>query len=98
MIEPGVRSHQNQNVLADRRHGLVSIIVPVFNEVELIGLFLKHLRARAPGAEIIVVDGGSSDGTAETAAKLCDRVVRGAFSRAVQMNTGARVAHGDILW
>lgn len=98
MIDTSVHGGENPVVSVDVRHGLISIIVPVFNEAELIGPFLKHLRARAPGAEIIVVDGGSSDGTAESAAKLCDRVVEGASSRAVQMNTGARVAHGDILW
>ncbi|PYK47335.1 MAG: glycosyl transferase, partial [Verrucomicrobia bacterium] len=38
-----------------------SIIVPVFNEAPLIRQFLLHLRERAPGAEIIVADGGSTD-------------------------------------
>ncbi len=42
-----------------------SVIVPVFNEAPLIRPFLQHLRERAPGAEIIVADGGSSDGTAQ---------------------------------
>src|SRR5437867_6413424 len=75
-----------------------SIIVPVFNEAPLIRRFLAHLRERAPGAEIIVADGGSTDGTAELAANLCDRLVQGQRSRAHQMNTGADAAHGQILW
>ena len=77
----------------------VSIIVPVFNEAPLIRPFLARLRERAPGAEIIVVDGVSTDGTDQLAAGFCDRVVAtGERSRATQMNTGARVASGDIFW
>ena len=75
-----------------------SIIVPVFNEAPLIRRFLAHLRERAPGAEIIVADGGSTDGTAELAANLCDRLVQSQRSRAHQMNSGADAAHGEILW
>ncbi len=76
----------------------VSVIVPVFNEASLIRRFLAHLRERAPGAEIIVADGGSTDGTAERAADLCDRLVQSQRSRAHQMNSGADAAHGEILW
>jgi rSAM/selenodomain-associated transferase 2 len=75
-----------------------SIIVPVFNEAPLIRPFLQHLRRRAPGAEIIVADGGSSDGTAELVAGFCDQLVGSERNRGVQMNAGARVACGDILW
>ena len=75
-----------------------SIIVPVFNEALLIRPFLQHLRERAPEAEIIVADGGSSDGTVDLATGLCDQLVRSEPNRAIQMNTGARAARGDILW
>ena len=75
-----------------------SIIVPVFNEAPLIRPFLQHLRERAPGAEVIVADGGSTDGTADLAADLCDRLVQSQRSRARQMNSGADAAHGEILW
>jgi rSAM/selenodomain-associated transferase 2 len=75
-----------------------SIIVPVFNEAPLIRPFLQHLRERAPGAEIIVADGGSSDGTTHLAAGFCNQLVRSERNRGVQMNAGARVACGDILW
>ena len=77
----------------------VSIIVPVFNEALLIRRFLSNLRERTRGAEIIVVDGGSTDGTDRLAEGFCDHVIRsGARSRAKQMNVGADAAGGDILW
>jgi rSAM/selenodomain-associated transferase 2 len=76
----------------------VSIIVPVLNEASLIRDALMRLRERAPEAEVIVVDGGSSDGTAEQAAGLCHRLVKTAANRAVQMNAGAAVARGEVLW
>jgi rSAM/selenodomain-associated transferase 2 len=75
-----------------------SIIVPVFNEALLIRPFLKHLRERAPEAEIIVADGRSSDGTDRLAAGFCDQLVESERSRAMQMNTGARAAREEILW
>jgi rSAM/selenodomain-associated transferase 2 len=75
-----------------------SIIVPVFNEAQLIRGFLVHLRERAPGAEIIVADGGSTDGTADLAADFCDRLVESQRDRAKQMNAGAHAAQGDVLW
>jgi rSAM/selenodomain-associated transferase 2 len=76
----------------------VSIIVPVFNEAPLLRPFLSHLRERAPEAEIVVVDGGSSDGTSDLAQGFCDQLVVCEPSRAIQMNAGARAARGDILW
>jgi rSAM/selenodomain-associated transferase 2 len=75
-----------------------SIVVPVFNEAPLIRRFLAHVRERAPGAEIIIADGASSDGTADLAAGFCDRLVESQQSRAEQLNAGAQAARGDILW
>jgi len=77
----------------------VSVIVPVFNEAPLIRRFLSNLRERTLGAEIIVVDGASSDSTAQLAQGFCDQVIRTRErSRAKQMNAGAEAASGDILW
>jgi len=76
----------------------ISIIVPAWDEAPLIRSFLEHVRERAPDTEIIVADGGSSDGTTELAKKFADRLVRTRRNRAVQMNAGARVASGDVLW
>ena len=77
----------------------VSIIIPVFNEATLIRPFLSNLRERTRGAEIIVVDGASIDGTDQLAQGFCDQVIRsGDRSRAKQMNVGADAAGGDVLW
>lgn len=76
----------------------ISVVVPTLNEAALIQGFLTDLREQAAGAEIIIADGGSSDGTAELAAPSADQVLRVERSRATQMNAGARAAHGEILW
>jgi rSAM/selenodomain-associated transferase 2 len=77
----------------------VSIIIPVFNEASLIRPFLSDLHERTRGAEIIVVDGASTDGTDQLAQGFCDQVIRSdERSRAKQMNVGADAAGGDILW
>ena len=77
----------------------LSIIIPVFNEASLIRPFLSNLRERTRGAEIIVIDGGSTDGTDRLAEGFCDHVIRsGARSRARQMNVGADTAGGEIFW
>jgi rSAM/selenodomain-associated transferase 2 len=76
----------------------ISIIVPTLNEAELIQPLIEHLHERATEAEIIVADGGSTDGTVEPAAALCHRVVHSETGRAAQMNAGAQVARGEILW
>ncbi len=78
--------------------GLISIIVPVLNEAASIERFLRCLRERAGDAEVIIVDGGSSDGTFDLARNHCDRCLNVPRGRAVQMNAGARAASGDSFW
>lgn len=82
----------------DTRHPdapALSIILPVLNEAAGIAETLATLRPLV--AEIIVVDGGSSDGTPVIAEGLADRVVSADRGRARQMNAGAAIARGDIL-
>jgi rSAM/selenodomain-associated transferase 2 len=77
---------------------LISVIVPVLNEEELIGDFLRHVRDLGPQLEIIVVDGGSSDRTLSIAEPIEDRVITAPRGRASQMNAGAELAGGEVLW
>jgi glycosyltransferase involved in cell wall biosynthesis len=66
---------------------IVSIIIPVLNEAAGIVQQLARLRDfRAQGAEIIVVDGGSSDGSAERASALTDGLAMSLPGRGRQMN------------
>jgi rSAM/selenodomain-associated transferase 2 len=74
------------------------IIMPVLNEAAGIAAALRRLAPlRARGAEVIVVDGGSGDGTAELALPLADRVLCAPRGRSLQMNAGAAAARGDVL-
>ncbi|HWM24289.1 MAG TPA: TIGR04283 family arsenosugar biosynthesis glycosyltransferase [Chthoniobacterales bacterium] len=76
----------------------LSIIVPVLDEAALIGPFLSHLRVHAPDAELIVVDGASRDGTRSIARPLADVLISAPRGRASQMNAGAAIATGELLW
>lgn len=76
----------------------LSVIVPVLNEASIVRGFLVHLRSLAPAAEIVLVDGGSTDGTAHLCQGLADRIVHTVRGRARQMNAGARIAQGDAFW
>ncbi len=76
----------------------LSVVIPVLNEATNISaalLLLRPLRAR--GAEIIVIDGGSSDETSKLARAHCDHVIASPRGRATQQNAGAQVATGDTL-
>ena len=76
----------------------LSVVVPALNEARGIRAALEALAPlRARGHEVILVDGGSSDGTTQLAVGLCDQVLNVRRGRAVQMNAGARAARGDAL-
>jgi rSAM/selenodomain-associated transferase 2 len=74
----------------------LSIVLPALNEAAAVVPALQRLRAQAPEAELLLVDGGSSDGTAELAAPYC-RVLHAPRGRALQMNHGAAEARGEWL-
>lgn len=77
---------------------LISIVMPVLNEALGVEAVLRPLQAlRARGVELVVADGGSSDGTAALAAPWAEAVVSTARGRARQMNAGAFHARGEIL-
>ncbi|MBI1283324.1 MAG: glycosyltransferase [Thiobacillus sp.] len=76
----------------------LSIIVPTLNEAQHIVPVLTQLQSlRKRGVEVIVADGGSTDGTTELTAPLADRVLTVPPGRARQMNAGAARASGVAL-
>ncbi|GAA4312598.1 TIGR04283 family arsenosugar biosynthesis glycosyltransferase [Pontixanthobacter gangjinensis] len=80
---------------------MISIIIPVYNEEEQLPVLLKHLEKTSAGliSEIIVVDGGSTDKTAELALNSpAVFYLKSPKGRAVQMNAGADRAKSDILY
>jgi rSAM/selenodomain-associated transferase 2 len=80
---------------------LISIIIPAYNEADQIAVTIRKTVA-ANGScpvEIIVVDGGSNDGTPGIAAASGAVTLRSKRKgRAAQMNAGARAANGEILY
>src|SRR5713226_1823238 len=74
----------------------LSIIIPTLNEEKLIERTLLTVKERAPDAEIIVVDGGSSDATVARANQHV-HVLTTRRGRGGQLNTGAQATTGELL-
>ncbi len=78
----------------------ISFIVPVLNDVKLIGRCLAHIRGQAlPHDEIIVVDNGSTDGTLEVVKQFRNvRLLDGTGLRVGALrNRGAATARNELL-
>ncbi len=76
----------------------LSVVIPVLDEARHLAILLPELATTCPGAEVIVADGGSADGSVELAARTAGvRVVASDRGRARQMNAGAVAARGDAL-
>jgi glycosyltransferase involved in cell wall biosynthesis len=77
----------------------LSIVVPAFNEAENIGALIKEIRKSVPFNEIIVVDDGSTDGTAEAAridhVKVISHPNNKGYGAAIK--TGIEAAQGDWI-
>ncbi len=77
----------------------ISIIIPTYNEAGRIAQLIKHLKSADPGAEVIVSDGGSDDGTRAIAAtEGAAALVSPVKGRAGQMNHGVKQSKGDVLY
>lgn len=79
----------------------ISIIIPTYNEAEQIAALLQYLwkEGKEELEEIIVCDGGSTDGTRQLAARGGARVVAAPKKgRAAQMNHGATLAAAPCLY
>lgn len=77
----------------------ISIIIPAFNESENIGSVIKTIKSMYPTYELIVIDDGSEDGTAQIAAKSGAQVYRHPYNigNGAAIKTGIRKASGEIL-
>lgn len=77
----------------------VSVILPAKNEAEGLRRTLPALRQRMPGAELIVVDDGSTDDTATVAAEHGATVLSSPYSmgNGAAIKRGARAASGEVL-
>ena len=76
----------------------LTVVMPVLNEADGIEATLASLAPlRQRGVELIVVDGGSTDGTPAIAQTQGARVCVSPRGRARQMNAGAAEAQGEVL-
>src|SRR5689334_19558147 len=81
-------------------HARLSIVIPAFNEASGIGATLRDLCNSMPNAEIIVVDDGSRDETADTAAAFAQvTVVQHPFNRGygAALKTGMSIATREFV-
>lgn len=76
----------------------ISAVVPVLNEAATVAETLSRLRRVNEVTEILVVDGGSTDGTVKVVEGLGCRVVGAPRGRGGQMRYGAEQAVGDVVW
>lgn len=76
----------------------LSIIVPILNEEKQLPDFLSHLQEwKNKGHEVLLVDGGSIDGSIALAHRAGFSVISSVTGRASQMNLGARASKGSVL-
>ena len=74
----------------------ISVVIPVLNEADRIVETVRRVRRADEQCQIIVVDGGSSDGTLARAAEA-DVCLTAPEGRAIQQNVGAEAAQGEVL-
>lgn len=83
--------------MADAR--AVSVVIPAYNEEDVIGVVVERVRARRDVDEVLVVDDGSTDATAARAEAAGARVLRHPYNKGngAAVKTGIRAARGAIV-
>ena len=76
---------------------MISVIIPSLNEASNLGPMLDALYVEEPVSEVIVVDGGSTDGTADIAAERGVTVIHSGPGRGIQPHAGAERASGNAF-
>jgi rSAM/selenodomain-associated transferase 2 len=75
----------------------VSVVIPTLNEADRIEAAIHSVRNEPGVEEIIVVDGGSHDGTPDIARNTGAQVISGPTGRGCQVRAGVALASGDII-
>lgn len=75
----------------------LGVVIPTLNEERYLPGILEDLGRLPDATDIVVVDGGSGDGTLEVARRAGVRTVTAPRGRASQLNAGARAVAGDWL-
>ena len=75
----------------------ISVVIPTLDEADRLAPLVDALRGEPELAEIIVADGGSTDGTPELAVRLGAQVVTAMRGRGQALRAGAALATGEIL-
>jgi len=74
----------------------ISVLIPALNEASTIAVAVQDAADALRGHEIIVIDGGSDDDTADIAGQYAT-VLRTTASRGASLNAGARISAGNVL-
>jgi glycosyltransferase involved in cell wall biosynthesis len=83
----------------DLYHYSLSVVIPAYNEGDSVDRVIGKIRELRPQAEIIVVDDGSNDNTADAALDAGARVIRHPYNKGngAAVKTGIRAARGDVV-
>ncbi len=91
--------YREKNNIGDRRAIGVSVVIPAFNEEKAIGKTVSRIRELYPDYEVVVVDDGSTDNTANVAQEAGARVIRHPYNigNGAAVKTGIRHARGEFV-
>jgi glycosyltransferase involved in cell wall biosynthesis len=75
----------------------ISVVIPVYNEAQSVGPLIEAVSKKIPDAELIVVNDGSDDNTADVAAQAGAKVISHPYNigNGAAVKTGIRNATGD---